>query len=108
MSTRSKKSASPSPFEAAAREYIAARASPLTRQNYTPVLDAWLEHCQRPATKDDPGHPSLSTATAFRDELVARKLQPETVDSKLLVLSAIYTHCLQARPSSSRTRWPGR
>lgn len=73
-------------FERAARDFIASRASPRTREAYSMDLDRWLGFCV--ASGWNPARPSLAMATAYRESLAGAA--PLTVRRMLSTLSSIY------------------
>ena len=93
-----------SPFERAAREHIASRRSPGTREGYEYELESWLAFCR--ARKADPSAPSLTVATTYREELEhKRKLKPQTVRRALSALSSMYTHAINSDPRKPKAKW---
>jgi integrase len=74
-------------FEEAAREHANSRGAIGTRALYLHDLDRWLTFCS--AHVADPARPTLSTASAFKDELATTQ-KGLTIRRTLAALSAMY------------------
>ena len=73
-------------FKTAARQVIAAKKSPHTRDAYTRDLEGWLLFCQH--ERIDPKTPTLADATQYRDALIGSE---DTKRRRLASLSTIYS-----------------
>lgn len=73
-------------FKTAARQVIAAKKSPHTRDAYTRDLDGWLAYCAH--EQIDPKAPSLTNATQYRDSLIGSE---DTRRRRLASMSTIYS-----------------
>lgn len=75
-------------FVSRARQVIALRRSPRTREAYNEDLDRWLEFCA--STGADPQNPPGVAITTFRDHLIA-SFAPASVRRILAALSSTYS-----------------
>lgn len=73
-------------FKTAARQVIAAKKSPHTRDAYTRDLEGWLAFCAH--EQIDPKTPTLSDATHYRDSLIGSE---DTRRRRLASMSTIYS-----------------
>lgn len=79
-------------FKSAARQVIAAKKSPHTRDAYTRDLEGWLAFCTH--ERIDPKTPTLADATHYRDSLIGSE---DTRRRRLASMSTIY-HTLRKLP----------